>query len=356
MIHKWSSATDGTGAEVRVVILDYKKAFDLIDHSLLIKKLSQYGINPRIINWICDFLSKRSQRVKIADDCFSEWKTVPAGVPQGTKLGPWLFLVMINDLQIPSANDIFKYVDDTTIHEIIKKEEESAMQTSINEVSEWSNLNKFQLHPKKCKELRISFAKTPRTYAELNIANNTVEVVQAVKILGVTIQNNLKWNQHINNITKKAAKRLYFLTQLKRANVPPKEMVMFYVTCIQSVLLYACQVFHYGLPEYLSYSLERIQKRALKIIYGYDFPYEQALSLTGLDNLATRRSKLCDKFFKGIISNTQGPLYSLISNSVNSSSIHLRHERPFNIPICNTNRFKNTFINASMNKFNITSF
>ena len=82
------------------------------------------------------------------------WKTVPAGVPQGTKLCPWLFIVMINDLNIPSADGIFKCVDDTTIHEVvIEKGSNSLMQSLINEVSKWSRLNKFQLHPKKYKEL-----------------------------------------------------------------------------------------------------------------------------------------------------------------------------------------------------------
>ena len=113
----------------------------------------------------------------------------------------------------------------------------------------------------------------------------------------------------------------------------------FYVTCIQSILLYACQVFHHSLLEYLSYSLERLQKRALKIIYGYDISYEQALSLAGLDNLVDRRSQLCDTFFKNIISNPQGSLFNLISD-VNDASVHLRHVRPFNLPICKTNRFK----------------
>ena len=72
-------------------------------------------------NWIRDFLKNRLQRVKLADNCYSEWKTVPAGVPQGTKLGPWLFIVMFNDLIIPSADGIFKYADHTTIHEVIEK-------------------------------------------------------------------------------------------------------------------------------------------------------------------------------------------------------------------------------------------
>ena len=86
-------------------------------------------------------------------------------------------------------------------------------------------------------------------------------------------------------MTKKAAKRLYFLAQLKRAKVPPEELVQFYVACIQSVLLYGCQVFHFSLPQYLTFSLERIQKRALRIIFGYEVHYSDALARSGFVTL-----------------------------------------------------------------------
>ncbi len=155
------------------------------------------------------------------------------------------------------------------------------MQLMADEASAWSNDNMFQIQPKKCKELRISFKKNPGTYDSITINGNTIDVVRSVKILGVTLQSNLKWNEHINNIVKKASKRLYFLSQLKRAKVPSNDLVNLYVTCIRSLLLYSCQVFHFNLPEFLNIMLER----AMNIIYGYDVPYSEALVMSKLHRL-----------------------------------------------------------------------
>ena len=124
MIHAWNSATDGNGATVRVVLFDFKKAFDLIDHRILVGKLSLYDTPDPVISWIIDFLTSSKQRVKLGHDCFSEWGVVPAGVPQGTKLAPWLFIIMINELDVPATN-LWKYVDDTTISEAISKNQDS---------------------------------------------------------------------------------------------------------------------------------------------------------------------------------------------------------------------------------------
>ena len=103
MVHHWSKETDGNGATVRVTLFDYQEAFDLIDHKILVSKLCKLSIPTRIINWLTDFLSHRFKRIKLSEGCYSEWGSVPSGVPQGTKLGSWLSLVPINDLVIDNV-------------------------------------------------------------------------------------------------------------------------------------------------------------------------------------------------------------------------------------------------------------
>ena len=94
MTRNWLVNTEGNGATARVVLLHFRKAFDLIDHSVLVHKLTTFDIPSQVQSWIVDFLMDRKQRVKLAHDCHSEWRSVPSDVPQGTKLGLWLFLVM----------------------------------------------------------------------------------------------------------------------------------------------------------------------------------------------------------------------------------------------------------------------
>ena len=88
MLHEWSKGTDGNGWTIRTLLFDYKKAFDLIDHGILVRKLCALDIASSVINWIIDLLSARSQRIKLSEGCVSEWGTVPSVVPQGTKLVP----------------------------------------------------------------------------------------------------------------------------------------------------------------------------------------------------------------------------------------------------------------------------
>ena len=126
---------------------------------------------------------------------------------------------------------------------------------------QWSINNRVQLNTDKCKELRISCAKNQQEFVPISVNGQELEVVNNVKILGLNITSNLTWNTHINEVIKKSSKRLYFLLQLKRAKVTRKDLGLFYISCIRSILDYAVPVFHYSIPKYLMHELERVQKK-----------------------------------------------------------------------------------------------
>ena len=203
---------------VGVMLFDFKKAFDLIDHSILMAKLEAYELPPWVPDWIAYFRTDR----KLAYNSYLDWGSVQAGVPQETKLGPWVFLVMINDIKVSSVN-VWKYYDDTSIAETVHncKGQPSGIQVAVDDLVKQAEPDKFQLNETKCKELQISFSRSADSFKAVAINNKAIEVVTCVKLLGLTIRNNLKWNAHIYNGMKKGASRLYQIKQLKRAKVDP---------------------------------------------------------------------------------------------------------------------------------------
>ena len=181
MINNWLQALDSPKRYLRICFLDFSKAFDRINHNILIAKLIALGVRRCLIPWICDFLSNRRQAVKIKESC-SEWVYVNGGVPQGTKLGPVLFLVMINDLKMKSLNSShWKYVDDVTISEVIKATEESCLQTELNELQQWACENDMKLNGLKCKEMVVSFLRHSDNNTPLYINDQQLELVTSFK-------------------------------------------------------------------------------------------------------------------------------------------------------------------------------
>ena len=175
------------------------------------------------------------------------------------------------------------------------------------------------------------------------INDRNVEVVTVVKLLGVTLSNDLNWNSHIANTCKKVSSRLYFLRQLRRARFPPEDLIQFYATCIRPVIEYACEAFHDSLTQYLCNNLERLQKRCFRIIFP-ELHYQESLY--------DRRVKLTTKLFNEIVSNPNHKLKSLLPSAQEKiDGSFLRKQRYFNIPVCKTNRSNDSFIVHNSNRY-----
>jgi hypothetical protein len=291
MVHAWYRATDSPGNYVRILFLDYSKAFDLINHQLLIEKLIGMHVPVHVVRWMAAFLVDRQHRVRIGN-CLSNLGFPNGGVPQGTLSGPKDFLVHINDLVTPCP--MYKYVDDSTIFEVCSVESVSKLQESANIAYEWTKRNDMKINTTKTLEMIIDFSRGKVATASLpNIGMDGIDIqrTDTVKVLGVHISCDVTWNKHIDHIVSKASKRLYMMYRLKRAGVTQQDLLRIYLSVVRPVLKYACPVWSTSLPKYLSDKIEMIQKRAMRALYP-GLNYDVILDRVGIAPLYIRRMNI----------------------------------------------------------------
>ena len=334
LFHNWLLNLDTGGNIIRILLIDFSKAFDLVDHNILMRKISQLGIPEFLSSWLYSFLCNRRQRVKIGNT-LSEWSQMNAGVPQGTLLGPSTFLLHINDLKTECHS--IKYVDDTTIWETCdKKGDNSKIQNAANQTYEWCESNNMKINIDKTKEILINFSKKQTPIKPITLNNKEIERVSNSKLLGVIINDTFTWSDHIEYICGKAAKRLYFLRLLKRANIPSLDIVHVYCSTVRSLLEYACEVWHPGITKQQCEKVELIQKRALKVAFP-NLSYSEALKAGNIQTLNDRRNDRCRSFFTDICRPTHR-LHNLLPPKNNL--LHLRTKRQYILPRVRTNRLK----------------
>ena len=166
------------------------------------------------MNLCAHFLRDRQVREKLGNS-ISTWKPVHAGVPQGTKLGHLIFLVMINDLSttLPRC----KYVDDVTVFEVVPLSsiETTILQRELDKICEWKSSNNMKLNVTKIKEFIISFVKDPKLLDPLIVNSLPLESINTTKLLGVHLSSDLKWSNHVEAVCAKATKRLFALRSPK---------------------------------------------------------------------------------------------------------------------------------------------
>ena len=332
---------------VDVIYLDFQKAFDVVPHLRLIRKLKAYGIDGNVAAWIEDWLKNRTQRVVLNGEA-SELVKVTSGVPQGSVLGPLLFLIYVNDLDAGLNSEIAKFADDTKLGgSALSVESCSTLQGDLNGIFQWSKTWGMKFNVDKCKVLHIGHNNINYQYT---IDNRPMKVVFEEKDLGVIVTSDLKSHKQCVEQCKKANRILGFI--FRYFEFKSKDIILqLYKSLVRPLLEYAVQFWSPYLLKDVD-MLERVQRRATKMIPGMrSITYEERLKQLKLPSLALRRlrGELIETFkiLKGFDDVRKEKFFNLNVTSVTrNNGLKLVGKR------FNTNVSKNYFTNKVINCWN----
>ena len=325
------------------ILYDFSKAFNRQDHQTLITLLSDLGTPGWLLKLVIAFLEDRRMVLRHRG-CTSGEESLPGGGPQGTKLGLFLFLILINsagyetnrickqiglhitqERRKPIKTSQQKYIDDMTQlaaldlkkiavqdpnptpslprqyhertgHVLLKKD--NPLSEELEKFKNYAKTNQMVINEEKTKLMIFNTATSVDVMPELEISNGKViEVVDETKLLGLIVRSDLKWHSNTKNIISKSYRRMWILRNLKKFGAGEQELVDTYFQQIRNIAEMACAVWNSGLTQQEIGRLERIQKTALAVIRGESHTtYAEALCHFGLDTLEARRKKLCLKF------------------------------------------------------------
>jgi len=292
VIDKWTEILDNGGA-VDTIYLDFAKAFDTVPHKRLLLKLESYGVSGRVLDWIRNFLLARRQRVTIAG-ASSRWAGVDSGVPQGSVLGPVLFICYINDLPEMIASLIYMYADDTKVSRAVNCDmDRVALQGDLDQLVEWSRIWQLQFNVGKCKVMHLGRANPKAEYRMRQTRDGKSESIALQesaeeKDLGVWITDNLKSSVHVAHAVSKANQILGLIRRtFSYLDMPLVKQL--YTAMVRPHLEYANVVWHPYLKKDIDL-LERVQHRATRLVPGLSkLSYEERLRRMQLPSLTYRR-------------------------------------------------------------------
>ena len=285
---EWLTAIN-TGGAVRALAVDIAGAFDRVSHSGALHKLSSYGIRGSLHKWLTNYLSKRTLQAVVGGATSTSFP-VTAGVPQGSILGPTLFLVYVNDAAdvLPQGVTPATYADDTTLYTVLSTLGSAAsqcktFQTGVDNLATWGATWRIKFEPSKSQAMTITRHRNPWTIPPVSFHNIDVEEVSGLKLLGVTFDKHLFYGLHLRAIAMHAARRIGFLRKASKI-LDQHGRLSAYKGFVRPILEYCPLVWCGAATSHLS-RLDRIQKRALSLIGPGVF----------LDSLALRRcvSALC---------------------------------------------------------------
>ena len=251
------------GKQTDLILLDFSKAFDKVNHLKLLYKLQVHGVQGKTLGWIESFLVGRSQTV-VLDGESSDELPVLSGVPQGSVLGPILFLLYINDLPENVQSQVRLFADDTAVYLTVQDPNDSKrLQSDLNVLQEWEKKWDMEFNPSKCQVLHITRSRTPIRY-KYTMHGQILESVENARYLGVDISSDLGFSHHINRITSNAQKNLGFLKRnIKTTHSGIREAA--YKTIVRPQLEYASTTWSpYTKKD--TYKVEMVQRRSIRWI------------------------------------------------------------------------------------------
>ena len=291
------------------VFIDLRKAFDTVDHSILLLKLEKMGIKNNIFHWCKNYLSNRKQRT-LVNGINSTYLDVSCGVPQGSVLGPLFFLIYVNDIVNRIGKDNIKlYADDTVI--FIEGEDytllQNKMQQLLNIFSHWCKENKLSINTEKTKLVCFGTKQRIKKYKNMNVTllNDRIQQVPSYKYLGVILDTGLNFNSQIQQTMNKVSHKLYVLSKIRQF-LSTKSAVLIYKTMILPYFDYGDIVYMFSSKNELD-KLERLQERCINICtrtYGRD-NIETIRSTHKLPKLEKRRTCHINNFMYNRNSNIE---------------------------------------------------
>ena len=269
LVDDWLHAINKTEF-IGAVYLDFKKAFDLVNHKTLLSKLKHYFPESLVIKLIESYLTNRSQYV-LLNGKMSAKKEITSGVPQGSVLGPLFFLTYINDLplQLNQQTNTTLFADDSSLYTSNKKISSinNTLQDSLNKTNDWCNKNSMVIHPDKTKSMIIAPRQKQQLHKptlNLTLGTSNIEQVNEHKLLGVTIDTHLTWNRHIEILMKKLSRNIFLLYKL-RQYAQQKHLLLFFNAHIMSHINYASTIWD-GCSQDTFKKLNALHRRAVKQI------------------------------------------------------------------------------------------
>ena len=225
--------------EICMIFLDISKAFDKVFHNGLLFKLEQFGIGGTLLKWFKSYLTNRQQRVIIGGEN-SDFKSLNAGVPQGSVLGPLLFLIFINDICDSLESDPFLFADDTSLGKLITDPINtfSLLNRDLQTISTWAQQWLVTFNGDKTEYMIFSYKRTETIYPPLLFNGIQIKKVNEHTHLGLTLTTNMSWASHVRQITTKAHSRIDMLKRIKN-KIPRHTMITLYKSMVRPVLEYA---------------------------------------------------------------------------------------------------------------------